>query len=70
MTQALSGRTVADAQALAAHFRAMVMGEEAPDPALGDLQALQGVSRLHARRKCALLAWNALEQALAGPTPG
>ncbi|WP_407568683.1 Fe-S cluster assembly sulfur transfer protein SufU [Deinococcus altitudinis] len=61
MTVTLKGRTLAEAQALAASFRQMVMGEAAPDAVLGDLQALNGVSRLHARRKCALLPWNALK---------
>lgn len=66
MTQALTGRPLAEARDLAARYRAMVLGEAPPDPALGELVALSGVSRLHARRKCALLAWNALEAALAG----
>lgn len=64
MTVALTGKTVPEAQALAGQFRAMVMGEEPGDPQLGDLLALAGVSRLHARRRCALLAWRALEQTL------
>lgn len=64
LTQTLKGRTLEEVRALSASYRAMVMGEAAPDPALGDLVALAGVSRLHARRKCALLAWNALEAAL------
>ena len=64
LTVALQGKTPAQARELAAQFRAMVMGEAPPSPALGDLTALQGVSRLHARRKCALLAWQALEDAL------
>jgi len=72
MTQALEGRTLEEVRRLEAHFRAMVMGEAAPDPALGDLRALAGVSRLHARRRCALLAWRALEGALeeGGVSPG
>lgn len=64
MTVALTGRTVPEARALAGQFRAMVMGEEPGDPQLGDLLALAGVSRLHARRRCALLAWRALERTL------
>ncbi|WP_034385733.1 Fe-S cluster assembly sulfur transfer protein SufU [Deinococcus sp. YIM 77859] len=66
MTQVLAGRSLAEVRDLAARYRAMVMGEAPPDPALGDLVAFAGVSRLHARRRCALLAWNALEAALAG----
>jgi nitrogen fixation NifU-like protein len=37
----------------------------ADDPQLGPLRALSGVSRFPARVKCALLAWNALDSALA-----
>lgn len=74
MTVALTGKTVEEARALTARYRAMVMGEEPGDPELGnlelgDLLALSGVSRLHARRKCALLAWRALEQTLGTSTP-
>nr|WP_202409086.1 SUF system NifU family Fe-S cluster assembly protein [Deinococcus xianganensis] len=65
MTVALTGKTLPEAQALAGQFRAMVMGDADGSPDLGDLLALAGVSRLHARRKCALLPWRALEQALA-----
>lgn len=64
MTVALTGKTVEEARALAEQFQAMVMGETGPDPQLGELQALSGVSRLHARRKCALLPWRALQQTL------
>jgi nitrogen fixation NifU-like protein len=37
----------------------------ATDVRLGSLRALSGVARFPARVKCALLAWNALESALA-----
>jgi nitrogen fixation protein NifU and related proteins len=37
----------------------------ADDAQLGSLRALSGVARFPARVKCALLAWNALETALA-----
>jgi nitrogen fixation NifU-like protein len=70
MTLALKGRTLAEARALAASFQQMVMGETAPDAALGDLRALSGVSRLHARRKCALLPWRALASLLEAATGG
>ncbi|CAM3759590.1 Fe-S cluster assembly sulfur transfer protein SufU [Deinococcus frigens] len=66
MTVALSKKTLAEARELAAVYRGMVLGETGPDPRLGDLQALAGVSKLHARRRCALLAWDALGGALAG----
>ncbi|AWN24620.1 SUF system NifU family Fe-S cluster assembly protein [Deinococcus irradiatisoli] len=64
MTVLLSGKTPQEAQVLAGQFRAMVLGEAAPAPELGDLAALSGVSRLLSRRRCALLAWDALEDAL------
>jgi nitrogen fixation NifU-like protein len=52
-------------------------GDDEPDQAtsdvdLGDLAALQGVVKFPVRIKCATLAWNTLQQALAGedPSPG
>ncbi|CAM4350841.1 Fe-S cluster assembly sulfur transfer protein SufU [Deinococcus marmoris] len=66
MTVALTGKTLAEARELASAYRGMVMGEAKSGSSLGDLQALAGVSKLHARRKCALLAWDALAEALGG----
>lgn len=63
MTDAIKGETVERALALARAFRTMIQGGEV-DPALGDLQLLQGISRLHARVKCATLPWVTLERAL------
>lgn len=67
MTQLLKGKSVEDAEAIRARFRDMVMGdkEAGEDSTLGSLRALGGVARFPARVKCALLAWNALETALA-----
>ena len=62
MTGAIKGKTLSEALDLAAKFEAMIRGEE-PDPALGDLVALQGISKLHARVKCATLAWQTLQVA-------
>ena len=42
----------------------MVRGEE-PAERLGEARVLSGVSRLHARVKCATLPWVTLEHALA-----
>ena len=67
MTEAIKGRTIEDTRALIADFKEMIHGGE-PEPSLGDLQLLQGISKLHARVKCATLAWVTLEEALAaGP---
>jgi nitrogen fixation NifU-like protein len=38
--------------------------EAAQDKALGDLRALQGVSKFPVRIKCALLGFDALQEAL------
>lgn len=63
MTDALAGLDLGAAAALTASFKGMIRtGEVAAG--LGDLAALRGVSRLHARVKCATLAWVTLEQAL------
>jgi len=70
MTQALRGRSVEEASALSVAFKAMIHGEE-PSDALGDLRLLQGISKLHARVKCATLPWVTLDAALAQSTdPG
>ncbi len=63
MTERLGGLTRPQAAEVAAQFRAMVQGEP-PAEALGELAALAGVSKLLARRRCALLAWDALQEAL------
>ncbi|HEX2091809.1 MAG TPA: SUF system NifU family Fe-S cluster assembly protein [Longimicrobiaceae bacterium] len=73
MTQRLRGRPLADADALAARFREMLHGsaEAARDRALGDLRALAGVAKFPVRVRCAMLAWNALEEAEKQlPAPG
>lgn len=64
MTEAIKGKSTNEALQLSKEFKAMIQGEE-PSDALGDLKMLQGVSKLHARVKCATLAWVTLEQALA-----
>lgn len=63
MTEAIKGKTVQDVLSLSQKFKSMIQGEEPTDD-LGDLKMLQGVSKLHARVKCATLSWVTLEQAL------
>lgn len=65
MTQMISGKTWAEAEPLLARFRDMIHGdpEAARDRVLGDLRALSGVSKLPRRVKCAMLPWDALEEA-------
>lgn len=64
MSEAIKGLPVSDALQLAERFRAMVRGEDVEVEDLGDLEALQGVSKFPARIKCATLAWQALERAI------
>jgi nitrogen fixation NifU-like protein len=57
MTQLLAGKSVSDAARLAHRFAEMIHGdaEAARDPALGELRALAGVSKLPNRVTCAML---------------
>jgi len=66
ITQAVKGKTAGEAEALGERYREMIMGDAtaALDKSLGQLRALSGVSKFPARVKCALLAWNALEEGL------
>ena len=66
MTGLLRGKTVSEALALAGRFTEMMHGDEgaAEDRSMGDLRALQGVSKFPVRIKCALLGFDALQEAL------
>jgi nitrogen fixation NifU-like protein len=66
MTTLLQGRELDEADELAKRFTAMMHGDEdaAKDRTLGDLRALQGVSKFPVRIKCALLGFDALQEAL------
>jgi nitrogen fixation protein NifU and related proteins len=66
MTQLIKGKPLADADAVAKRFTAMMHGDEeaARDKAMGDLRALQGVSKFPVRIKCALLAFDALQEGI------
>jgi len=64
LTERLKGRPVEEAARVAAKVRAMLIDGALPDQELGDLEALEGVSKLPVRVKCALLCWNVLEQGL------
>jgi nitrogen fixation protein NifU and related proteins len=67
MTQAIKGKKVEEALKLSKIFSDMIQGkdyEEVDDLDLGDIEALQGVSKFPARIKCATLAWKAMEKGL------
>ncbi|WP_040203926.1 Fe-S cluster assembly sulfur transfer protein SufU [Neobacillus jeddahensis] len=65
MTQAIKGKKVDEAIELSHVFSDMMLGKEPDDYIdLGDIEALQGVSKFPARIKCATLAWKAMEKGL------
>ena len=65
LTEAVGGKPVDDAAALATEFRAMMEGTADPDEdEFGDLMALRGVVKYPVRIKCAVLGWDVLQDAL------
>jgi nitrogen fixation NifU-like protein len=69
MTDAIKGKSVAEAEALFDAFHKMVttpMGEEPDESEVGKLAVFSGVREFPARVKCASLAWHTLMAALAG----
>lgn len=65
MTEALKGKTEADARVLFEQFHALLTQDEAlVGPSLGKLAVFEGVRAFPARVKCATLAWHALDAAL------
>ena len=66
MTEAVAGKEVEQAEHLATDFRGMMEGRTEPDEdEFGDLMALKGVVKYPVRIKCAVLAWDVLQDALA-----
>jgi nitrogen fixation protein NifU and related proteins len=71
MTQLVKGKTTEEIDSIRKQFRDVMLGNALADDAqLGSLRALSGVARFPARVKCALLAWYALESALAERASG
>ena len=65
MTEIVRGLSAEEVEEIGEVFRAMLHGESVPEGRdLGDLEALQGVSRFPVRVKCALLPWMTLREAL------
>ncbi len=66
MTTMLKDRPLDDAVALSGRFTELMHGspEAAQDRSLSDLRALQGVSKFPIRVKCALLGFDALQEAV------
>jgi nitrogen fixation NifU-like protein len=69
MTEALKGKTVAEARGLFDKFHEMVTSAPETEAAdLGKLSVLSGVREYPTRVKCASLAWHTLKAAVSGDT--
>ncbi len=67
MIDLIKGKTVEEAKKLMNLFFAMIKGEITDETQIDELEeatALQGISHMPARVKCAVLAWHTLEEAL------
>lgn len=66
MSDLVLGKEAPEVRRLTDEFKHMLTEPDSAVPEdLGDLEALQGVAKFHARVKCATLAWHTLEDALA-----
>ena len=70
MTEAVKGRSRADALALFGRVHRLLTEDDAEATDLGKLAALSGVREYPARVKCASLCWHTLVSALEAPAPG
>ncbi len=67
LTDKIKGMKIDDVEGLVLEFRGMMAGKEgADDDALGDLVALKGVVKYPVRIKCAVLAWDTLQEGVEG----
>ena len=64
MTQAVKGKTVAEARALFEKFHEVVTGTVGAKALPSKLDVFRGVSAFPIRVKCATLSWHAMKQAL------
>jgi nitrogen fixation NifU-like protein len=64
MTQAVKGKTIAEARALFAEFHDVITGAGGPTTLPSKLEVFRGVSAFPIRVKCASLSWHAMKQAL------
>jgi len=64
MTQAVKGKTVAEARALFEKFHQVVTGSGGATSLPSKLEVFRGVSAFPIRVKCATLSWHAMKQAL------
>lgn len=66
LTTAVKGKTVAEAEALAKEFHALLTGGTADEATLGKLKVFAGLAAYPMRVKCATMAWHAMGAALGG----
>lgn len=64
MTEALKGKTLAEAETLYQLAHKQMTGEEIDSSSLGKLAVLSGVKEFPARVKCATLSWHTLHAAM------
>jgi nitrogen fixation NifU-like protein len=65
LTEQIRGKKVDEIEGIVLDFRKMMAGEEGPtEEQLGDLVALKGVVKYPVRIKCAVLAWDALQEGI------
>ena len=64
MTDAVIGKTKAEALELAEIFSLRIQGDHKDEDKLGEAKLLAGVSKFPQRIKCATLSWNALKKAI------
>ena len=65
MTETVAGKSRDEVEASIGAFRGMMAGEvEADEDTFGELVALKGVVKYPVRVKCAVLAWDVLQDAL------
>ena len=69
MTDAIKGKTVAEARDLFEHFHAMITSDtDTQQEDMGKLSVLAGVREFPTRIKCASLAWHTMKAAVAHET--
>ena len=69
MTDAIKGKTVAQARDLFEHFHAMITSDtDTQQEDMGKLSVLAGVREFPTRIKCASLAWHTMKAAVAHPS--
>ena len=64
MTEAIKGKTVAEAEVIYQQIHKQMTGEEVDSSTLGKLEVLSGVKEFPARVKCATLSWHTMHAAM------